>query len=341
MAISSTDPMFDAPFTNGDIAFTVEGGSEVIVGGISDINISTNTETSSGNSGNIYDERRNLISQEPTATFTTSDVGQLLASLGIAGACLDGTAGWYAQVVKQGCGGVEAGSVHGKYQIADGLITLDNLSADARTDATVSATVHAIYDGENNPLITTFNNAKWDTATLPNQYTLGACAISLSDDSGATEAVQLVLNDLSSANIDFGAEVNKRGGPENVWPTFGAVTKVTPSITLAGIEIGAMDDTNGIKLLGRMARQGPSGIVANTVIQLRRRGMSGGFASSASAEHVRIKASGLAYVTQPYAASGQDYGEINITIECTHDGTNAPITIGATETYIAAINMND
>ena len=341
MAISSTDPMFDAPFTNGDIAFTVDGGTEVVVGGITDVNISTNTETSSGNSGYIFDERRNLISQEPTATFTTSDVGQLLGNLGIAGACLDGTTGWYAQVAKQSCGGVASGSVHGKYQITDGVIHLDSLSADARADATVGAPVHAIYDGENSPLASTFNNAKWDTAALPNQYTLGACAISLSDDSGATEAVQLVLNALSSAHIDFGVQLNKRAGPESVWPTFGAVTKVTPTITLAGIEIGAMDDTNGIKLLGRMARQGPSGTLAITVLQLRRRGMSGGFASSTATEHSRIKASGLAYVTQPYAASGQDYGEINITIECTHDGTNAPLVIGAEETYIAAINLND
>ena len=103
-----------------------EGGSSVIVGGVTSQSIDTGAEVSAEVTAGSAAPRYGEISQlQSFGSFTAHDLTKILTAIGTKGACLAGGANpgfaiWTLK--KNACGDLAAGSVHRKMIIPNGRI---------------------------------------------------------------------------------------------------------------------------------------------------------------------------------------------------------------------------
>jgi hypothetical protein len=284
------------------------------IGSIVSVNIETNTELITDDSGGIYDEGAATTQIAPRADIGSKAIAEVLSVIGVTGQCFVDAAGDPGVIVYGKNRGdcltdVESNS-HSSYTFANGLLTLGTLQADKGADATISFMVDAIYDGTNVPLV--ISHAATLPATLiKEQFEIGLCAI------GGTQFKP------ESVTIDFGQQIAKpRALAPTIYPERIAVQKVQPTITFRGLDPSFVT-----------AITAGAATHANTKIQLVKRLTGGSYVASATTQHIAFTAYGTVTKPTPFSAQGQADAETTLSIKCLYDGTNAPILFNTAVAY--------
>lgn len=303
----------------------LNAGSIINIGGVTSMNLRTNAQTITDDSGSLYPEAISLLSEVVEGQLTTKSIDKILTYIGLAGYCIssDGShlgARLYSRVLND-CKS-PGSTANLRYTIGNGLIVVGQIDARRGADATISIMIHPITDGTNAPVSWTYTGITLPTtsAIATNQYTLGACKV------GA-----IVLSDLESMTLNFGVQISQKTPlAGSVWPDSVGVRRIAPVATFRGFDPRLLDDSSGIPLLGKQ------GTHANTLIQLVKRAGYSSFVSAASSVHIALTMNGMATVQDVFSGSGNSEATQEIRLEGSHDGTYVPIVINTATTYSAS-----
>jgi len=287
------------------------GLGATLLGGITRQSIATGTEVRrEATSGEIYARFQSLYAQKIAPGFSTKCVGAALTAAGTLGASFAGMTGGLALYAQKHADGAArtSGSTHRKYGFSRGLLAPKNLTVDHRGDAQLTYDAVIAYDGNNDPLVIT------DSAALPagiadaERFTLGP-----------TQIGGVSFTGVHNLSIDFGIDVVGESADSDVWDTFVSIRQVLTTIRLTGLDVEWLKAAN-VPLAGLIATH------ANTAIYLRKRLKGSSFVGPAVAEHIKLAASGLAYIETPFEGQG-DSSQTTLVLPLDYDGTNAPLAI--------------
>ncbi len=304
----------------------LNGAAIINFGGVTAMNLRTNAQTITDDSGSLYPETISLLSEVIEGQLTTKSIDKILTYIGLAGYCIlaDGShpgLRLYSRILGD-CKSPPASTDNLRYTVATGLVVVGQIDARRGADATISIMIHPITDGTNAPVSWTYSSITLPTtaAIATNQYTLGACKV------GA-----IVLTDLESMTLNFGVQISQKTPMAgSVWPDSVGVRRIAPVATFRGFDPRLLDNSTGIPLLGKQATH------ANTLIQLVKRAGYSSFVSAASSVHIALTMNGMATVQDVFTGSGNAEATQEIRVEGSHDGTNVPIIINTATTYSAS-----
>ncbi|MEM9588517.1 MAG: hypothetical protein AAGA03_14630 [Planctomycetota bacterium] len=291
---------------------TPSGGSATLIGGITQQTLMTETtQNAVATAGSAFAHHGEITQVSPRAQFTSLQVGAVLDVLGLTGACLAGGAlpgleMW--QLKKTPCGDIASGSVHRKMTIPNGLVVPRSLSVSHREDATIQAETIATFDGNNDPLIISPNEAAPAGLADLHRYTLGPMTVG-----GHAIAGNLSLN------IDFGNSAAGDSGDSDPFDTHIEVAEIIPRITIQTRDVSKFA-ASLVPLRGLLGEH------ADTSFILRRR-VNGTADYSDAADNIRITARVMANFDQIFSAQNYRRGEASLQMTALHDGTNAPLII--------------
>ncbi len=277
------------------------------ISGITQANVVLGTQLrDDATSGEVFNRFQAIQKQVPGATFTTYQIKTLLDVIGLDGFNIGAVAGLSIYGVSHELGATrKSGSVNAKYAIPDGILFAARLSAADGGDATVAAECAVLHDGSaNDPVIPTFNNAAL-TLTDAERFTLGPVTLE-----------NVVFNQITGIDIDFGISVVRRPAGSEIHDTFASIETIRPVITIRGTLVTWFGDSF-------IPHEGLAVSTANTTIYLKKRAEGGTYVANGTSEHIQFKATGLATIQQAF----DDSGEVIITMPCRYDGTNDPITV--------------
>lgn len=280
----------------------------------SSINLRSNAQTSSDDTGELYEQAHSLTAWLPEMEVTTKAIDRALNYIGIGGQCV-GASHAVTQCdaitrALQTCKDSFSSSSHMRHRVGTGLLVPRTLSAPRNQDATISFTLYCLSDdGINAPIVE--NHAVSLPATVGgSRFRLGLCAI------GGVE-----MPELEDVQVAFNVETTefepRLGG---IWAESIGIRSVKPVITLRGRDISQV--RSAVFPLGASAAAH-----ANTKIQLLKLANSGSFVAAATAEHVSITAAGMLVPDQLVSASQGSRATNEMTLMAVDDGTNAPLVV--------------
>jgi len=287
---------------------------------VSSINIPTNADVSTDDTGEIFDQAHSLVGWAPEVTVTSKSIDKVLSYIGITGQCVgSGQAVTQCDAFGrrlQTCKDTFGASSHMRYRVVEGLLVLGSLTAERNADASIDFMLHTFTDGTNAPVQET------DGVALPSSVTgtrfrLGQCSI------GGVE-----MSELESVQIDFGVSLTpKEPALGAIYPESLGVLMVRPEITLRGRDLA--------KIKAAVFPLGASATThVNTKIQLIKLEDSGSFVDFATAEHITLSAAGMLTPEQLMTSSVNSRSTNELRLRTIDDGTNAPIihSLGAYDT---------
>lgn len=298
----------------------LNAGSIINIGGETQMDVATGTQTMSDDSGSVYDETRSMVSQAPEVTLRAKSLATWLTHIGLGGYCIasDGShpgLRCYGAALND-CKSPPAAGVNLRYTVGKGLIVLGQLSATRGQDAQLTLQVHTITDGTNAPLAGAYTSITLPTGLATQQFTLGVCKVG-----------NVTLTDLESMTLDFGVRVTAKAPAMGlVWPDSIAVREIQPVATFVTYDPTVLDAAI-VPLAGKQATH------AQTIIQLKKRLGYSAFVADGTAEHLRLTMNGMLTVTKAFGGSGNAEGTAELRLEGVHDGTNVPILFNLASTY--------
>jgi len=181
-----------------------------------------------GGSGGVYHTFAAVGKMMPIFDFTSGDIKVILADLTSQIAKVI-SSDFYIWFQKMAEGGLRtAGATHTKGTIVEGMLIPVTLSlADGASAALSCQVILTSADGTTTPLTLTGSQALVASAGAGAGWTLGAVTLN-----GST------LEGVESVTINFGISPMTLGGSGTPYPTFTAVSKMDPTITItaAGID---------------------------------------------------------------------------------------------------------
>jgi len=257
-------------------------------------------------SGDIDAKFGAILSQAPTASFTTRAVSTALGLIGIDGLALNAEGPLTLYMEKRAQGGLKtAGSVHTKAVIDGGIVVPQTLSCSQDALATISYLVQAAdaAGDATNPLTITESQALAGTAHLDEAYTISPVLIG----EGEIDGIQ-------SINVDFGIDLVVSKGGGSVFPQEVAMIKRQPVLTFTTLDAA---------ITATIAEGGMS-LAAGATFQLQ--AVTKSSVPSGAGITIEVGA-GIAYAT---ALGGDHQGNqtFAVTIIPTVSGTDAILVVG-------------
>jgi hypothetical protein len=273
-------------------AVVLDDETDVVFAGIESSRSNLGTEFRSDPlSGEPFSRFSSIIAQNPGAEFLTRNLDQLFTNIPVIGLPIENLATGVAMyLTKLLQGSTRAtGSSHKVLTATQGLMALTRLTCQHQGDANCAVGILPTYDGSNEPLV------KSSAAALPTlageeRFTLGKAVLESN-----------TLTGWSSLDIDFGLNIQVVGSDSDIWPTFAFIQDINPVITLRGLDVDWLQDTDNTP--GTIPPEGLALTHANTALYLRKRASGGKYVADATLEHIKITFAGTAAVDQIH--SGQ------------------------------------
>lgn len=302
-------------------AVQLAGASPVVIGSITNMGLPQGLELSAEpTAGSPYPRITTIRSKRPTANITTRNIQAALALVGSTSLAIK-SGGTYTgiefyQARLDDCGRPAAGSVHRKIAFDFGCLLPRTLSCSAGQDAEISLEFIGLSsDGAASPITITESVA---LPTLPSdeRHTIGPVTLE-----------SITIDRLQQLSVDFGLTANSQQLDTAIFPTHIAVDSQVSRVTFSSPGLDQFGDS--VIPEGGLAVEH-----ANTEIWFRQRqyGADALFADTAE-KHLLLTCSGLAYIEDAMAASGNAPATLSGAVTCRHDGSNAPIVI-TTDTNI-------
>lgn len=247
------------------LRFHPDGGSELIVGGITNMAIQGNPEILAEiSAGQIMPGTASLQTLRPVASFTSFDLSGLLGvnGPGLNGgsdSCIHGTVNpgvemFFAYYDCAGPGGT--GTVHRKYQVSEGIIVPTSLTVDHRGNAQLSYDIYMNSDGVSDPVVKTSELAAALPTLTNNNYRWTMDAMTVTNI-GATAGA---LTGKRNINISFNPSVTQEGADSTTFDSVVALDAFRPKVTITGV------DPDWLGTIANLS--GHSAVRATTVITL-------------------------------------------------------------------------
>ena len=263
-----------------------------------------------GSGATPFNEIAGMSEQKPKVNVETPAIKKLLDIVSVRGKCFS-TNDVTLFYGKMDCGGFASGSVHRKVVISKGLISVGTIRASHGGAATLTATVHAEYDGTNLPFVYTEDVALPTVALLAESWFLGPV------DFGGN------LFETEGWDIDFGLSIDDAGSTGLPWPDFISVDQESPTASFDSKDIDVHFDSTGTGAVGKE--------MADVVFFLRKFDPYGSRVANATAEHLSFTFHDT-YI-HPTRRSGGAKQQVTFGTQVTpiYDGTNLPVVYdGAT-----------
>jgi len=269
--------------------------------------------------GNVNAYFVSVNAVKPRATFSTLKIAAALDLLAYPVTSIAGLTAGLAMYGRAFVAGATRGGAiaHKKYLMDTGIVFPTRLTVDHQGEAKIEYSVIPVSsDGTTAPVVPS-ESASLPTADADDErFTLGEVTLG-----------NVAFTHIKSLEINFGITEKVESADSDIYDTFAAIQESNPIITLRGI------DYDWFKTSGAVAITGLAGTQANTSIVLRKRAASGTFVAAATAEHILFNAAGLITIGQAHRSSNNQTAEIDLRMECIHDGTNAPLVIDTTHAY--------
>lgn len=248
------------------------------------------------------------MGQKPIVSFDSLDVKTVLDLTGTS--CADLSAGntdlYFKQTKAYSTRTADASTVHVRNRMAAAGLYLQSLRAGNRSEASVSATVIANYDGVNEPIVpTTGSVALNGTPAATYHYVSGPIAINGTTYSG-----------VQSTNVDFGVSPGQLSGDGELYDTFQFVRTVAPSITVSLIGVPL---TNAIGL---------NGLAVTSLSCYLRKISTTGRVANGTAGHIKFTATAGIVTVEDVSGGGNDDAVTTLRITLVApDTSTAPLLV--------------
>jgi len=302
------------------------GGTQIL-GGVSQGTLNNNPEVvQEFVDGNPFPSLVTCRSFAQEAVFTTMNVDTALNLIGLGVNCLEpgNTIDLYYGQIDSCNTSFIPGAVHKRFTIGSGtelggMIYFQNLNTDHRGDAQYSFQILPQFDGTNNP-ITITNNEALPVGAIDNQnrFSLGPLSV------GNFEVIGK-----KSVNIEGGISIDRDAADSEVFDEFFSVEQAANKMTVSGILDNWFDTAAEIGLNGKTALHTDS----RFVLRKRDRDDQAGYFAPAEAEHIVITISGKAVPTTIAEHSDTNKATQGFDIYGQHDGTNVPLVALTGQTY--------
>jgi len=296
-------------FTNG--AATINGSDFVPVKSVAiDPGIERILSAVGGSFENSYAGRTRFV---PIATITTEAIASMLGIVGAAVlAITEGVGGgvqlYLSQLADGSCR--ETGSKHMKFEISAGALIPRRITASDGALATIDVDVIGTYDGTNNPLTITKDQALPDTAAVQSEaYTVGPLKMAA------------LMSDVQSFTFDFGVKEYIGHQSGEAYARFVAGLQREASLSVDLLDVDALDDTTGLSIGGD----------ETAVTQyLRKIADGGGPVPDATAENIGLTFAKVFVAPQPINAASGSEATYSLAIDPVWNGTDTAVQISTT-----------
>ncbi|MBN46298.1 MULTISPECIES: hypothetical protein [unclassified Methylophaga] len=245
--------------------------------------------------------------------FSTSKVATALSKGGISGFVIDSDetnpgAEFYLQQHQPG-GTRKTGSTHMKATLANGILVPMSLSAGSEEMARMEFMAVGVYDGTNAPISYTASQAlPADTLTVDQMFFSGPVNINGTQFEG-----------VQSFNVDFGVNLNRRGGDGLPYDTFVNIANRVPIIKFTTLDVE--------KAMTLVGANGVGHTNDNCEYYLRKAANGGTRVADATEEHIKLTSyKGTILVKELSGDSGEIIGA-EVEVHPVYDGTNAVIAV--------------
>ena len=206
------------------------------------------------------------------------------------------------------------GSAHFRSRINSGLIVPKSIKVQKDKEATLAFDIVCIYDGTNDPIVTTNSVALPHTASIDELYTLGKITINGTEVDG-----------LMGMDFDFGLDVEEIAVNGEAFARRVHILKRDPTFTLTCKDVVTLN-TFGIS--------GTAQGATDSVIYLQKMSENSTRVAAATAEHISFTIDdGMITVADVGGGNNTSHGT-KLTITPAFDGTNA-IVVKSTATAIS------
>lgn len=226
---------------------------------------------------------------KPAVEFTTTDIGVLLAAVGVGGASAGSSTTWLKAAAVTGSV-ARATTSHQKVTIASSLVYWTQIRLPHQGAGTATVMIDAVYDGTNDPFVYAGSQALSGNLAAGTFFGCGPVAINGTSYGGVQEIT-----------IDSGLRPIRAGGENEEFDTFIGVEMTAPVVTIkwfnsisfptAGIRGLALDGSNGLVFYARKFKNSSAGSFS-----------SGTRVANATAEHVKFV--GLVGMATPADVTG-------------------------------------
>lgn len=299
-----------------DIVFHPVGlGAAVTVAGVRSSRIVANSDVRREvATGSIHASTASLQSVSPVATVQIANLVQALTVLGVSGTCIEADPshpGMYLYAQRQGCTGPEAGAVHRRYQIREGVLVPTQLTVDHRGDALMTYDLNARYDGTNDPVLVVDGESLPASAGADARWTMDRMMGSV----GGGTPVITEIEGKRNISIDFGAQVTSEGADSDPYDSVQSLSQMLSTVTVRGVDLAWFDGV--VPLLGTSRT-----LTDFITIYLKNRDEL-----HAATEHVALTIRGLLTQDTIIDGSPDSPAETSFAMHLVNDGTNAPIIV--------------
>lgn len=179
--------------------------------------------------------------QQPTLSFTTSQIDTLLTNIGVGGAAVGSTASYFKKVTETGSV-ARATLEHERMTIAESTVywTTIRLPHNGRAEADVVMVI--TYDGSNEPFVYAGSVALSGNLSVGGYWGLGPCSVNGTSITGPQDVT-----------IESGIKLIQEGDASELYDTFCGIEMTAPKVTLRTINRvnwGSILGLNGLALNG-------------------------------------------------------------------------------------------
>jgi len=295
------------------------GASAVILGGLTQVGVPQGVDIAADIvSGGPYPPVVYTRSKRPTLTFTSKNIGQVLALTGATSLAMK-TGGTYTAIEVifaelDDCGRIKSGSVHRKLAYDFGCLFPRTLSVSAGQDAEITCEFIALSsDGATSPTSIAGSQA---LPTLPAQDRFAMHALNLTGSISVGEKTQV--------SVDFAITANSLQLEDGVYPKLLSVDQQVPRLTFTSHDVTRFDSA-------AIAEGGLVIAHASSELWFRKRKLDADVLYGLDAEqHLLVTMAGLAHV-EDITGSGNTPAALNGVVTGSFDGTNVPFTVALSQ----------
>lgn len=302
------------------ITFHPDGASAATIEGIQDGGVSANASIRQDvSAGTIYAKNASLESLSPTGQFNVLNIESAINALGLGGACITSATnpGLMMDFEKRDCKAADAGNVHLRYTVGDGVIIPRTLGVDHRGDATLSYEIRAKFDGTNNPVTITHALAPPVlTAASDKRFEMNRAYIG---ESGYE------IKGKRNISFEFNAEVNSEGADSTPYDTVQSITSMLSRLKVSGVDPNWIKaDVNPEFATAIIDDQGTGRTLSATplTIWLKDRNQA-----ATAAAHIKLEMRGLIVPDTIIQGTATSPAECSFEMALVQDGVNAPIVV--------------
>lgn len=285
-------------------AAIVEGST---IDGITSQNIDhALTDSILDSDGDPYPRHVGIMEASPMIAMHGLSLAKTITAIPLIGTSLAATSVYLRKCAAKGIR--TSGSAHVKGLINSGLAVLRNITAEQGGVANIGFELHPQYNGSDEPIVYTANNALGGTPALSEVFTVGPVKINGS-----------FIGGVQSINVDFAVDVKKDRSDGDPYPTYVYIATIRPVVRIRVLH----------EILVAYGIDGLAQSSVDSLVYFRKLQKNGMRVADATVEHVGIAMDDGMITARTVSGThpGTMQGEIQLTPA--YDGSNAILALSA------------